>query len=110
MPRWKGEPAWGEVHGQNPEEAKRPLLGEEHGQVQFLSKELSLHVFWMSVEPEPRNVVFCWNWLLYALYLCDETGGKQVFHNVHNKEFLIKNVVLFPLLGKELFIRQVLVL
>lgn len=73
------------------------------------SKELSLHDFRMSVEPEPRNVVFCWNWLLYALYLCDEPGGKWVFHNIHNKEFLLKNVLL-PFLGKELFISQVLVL
>lgn len=53
--------------------------------------------------------MFCWNWLLCALYLCDETGGKQVFHNANNKEFLMKNV-LFPLLGKELFIHQALVL
>ena len=68
VPRWKGEPAWGEVHGQNPEEGRRPLLREAHGQVQFLSKELtSLHVFRMSVEPEPWNVGFFWNWLLYAL-------------------------------------------
>lgn len=80
-PRWKGEPAWGKVHGQHPEDARRSLLGEAHGQVQLLGKELLLLlVFRMSVEPEPRDAGFWWNWLLCALHLCDEPGAEGVFH------------------------------